>query len=69
MAEVHADLFAVGDDPSTVRLVDERSQTTQAPSQCGTRIIRDGPEHGAEPLAAVRTRGDCQIGEQGPRLF
>jgi hypothetical protein len=41
----------------------------QAPPQRGPRIVRDIPEHGAEVIAALRTPGDCEIGEQSPRLF
>jgi hypothetical protein len=67
--KVESDLLAVGDDSSTVMVVDEGPQAAQTPPQCGTGIIRDGPEHGAEPVAAVRTRGDGQIGEQSPRFF
>src|SRR5882672_3144345 len=64
MAKIEPHRLAIGDDPLTVRLVDERPQAGQAPPQGGTGIIRDSPEHGAEPVAAVRTRGHRQIGEQ-----
>src|SRR5262249_43079142 len=64
-----SDILAIRDDPSTIWLVDELPQAAQAPAQCGPGIIRNGPEHGAEPVAAVRTRRDREIGEERPRLF
>src|SRR5262249_5201631 len=73
MREVDADALAVGDDPAAISLVDERPQATQAPPQRGARIVRYGPEHRAEPVAAVRAGGraggDGKIGEQGSRLL
>jgi hypothetical protein len=63
------DSLAVGDDHPTIRLIDERPQPGQTPAQCSARVIGNIPEHRAEPVAAVRTCGDGQIGEQSARLF
>src|SRR5262245_38498687 len=67
--EIELDVNAIGDDPSTVGLVDQRAQVAQAPPQGGTRIIRHVPEQAAETLSAVRARGDREVGQQGTRLF
>ena len=67
--KIEPDVLAVGDDLSAAGFIDQRAQAGQTPPQRGTRIIRNRPEHGTEPVAAVRARGDGQIGEQRPRLF
>jgi hypothetical protein len=62
------DALAVGDDPSDARLVNERPQPRQTPSQGAAGIIRHGPEQGGQAVATMRTRSDGQIGEQRARL-
>src|SRR5262245_7773205 len=69
MRQINADALAVGDNSATISIVYERPQPTQAPPQRGTWIVRDGPEHGAEAVAAVRAGSDGKIGKQGSRLF
>jgi hypothetical protein len=69
MIEIQTDILAVGNDPSTVRFIDERPQAGQTPAQGCSGIVREGPEHGTESVAAVGTPGDCQIGQQRPSLF
>ena len=66
--EIQTDTLAVGNDPSTVRFIEQRPQASQTPPQGPPGIIRDGPEHGAESVAAVGTPGHRQIGEQRPSL-
>src|SRR5262249_54854585 len=68
-AKIKPDTFAISDDPAAALIINQRPQMTQTPPQGCAWIIGNAPEHAAEPITAVRTRGDCQISKQSPRLL
>jgi hypothetical protein len=53
-ARLERDGVARGDDARRIRLVDQGAQAAQTPAQRSARIVRQMPEHGAEPLAPMQ---------------
>ena len=67
--DVQRDSLAIRDQPFAGFIVDQRTKLVERPTKRRARIIRQFPQHFAEPISTMRPSGQREIGQQGARLL